>query len=68
MSCLIDIIGETNPDWQTMIDELENATTLSLLIVAGWQLTCVLAVRLVEDILAKREQEKTDVGSMPKMR
>lgn len=60
MSCLIDIIGEPNPDWQTMLDELENATTLALLIVAAWQLARVLAVRLVEDALAKRAQVKTE--------
>ena len=43
-----------------MLDELENATTLSLLIVAAWQLARVLAVRLVEDTLAKRAQVKTE--------
>ena len=60
MSCLIDTIRETNPDWQTMLDELEKATTLSLLIVAAWQLARVLSVRLVEDILAQRAQVKTE--------
>jgi len=60
MSCLIDIIGETNPDWQTMLDELENATTLAQLIVVAWQVARVLAVRLVEDTLEKRAQVKTE--------
>ena len=66
MSCMIDIISESNPDWQTMLEELEKATTLSLLIVAAWQLAQVLAVRLVEDILTKRAQEKTEWGSCQK--
>ncbi len=66
MSCLIDTIGETNPDWQIMLDGLENATTLSLLIVAAWKLACVLAVSLVEESLTKRAQVKTEWGSCPK--
>jgi hypothetical protein len=43
-----------------MLDEIEEATTLSLLIVAAWQLARVLAVRLVEDTLAQRVQVKTE--------
>ena len=60
MSCLINTIHETNPEWQTLLDELENATTLSLLIIAAWQLARVLAVRMVEEILTKRSQVKTE--------
>lgn len=60
MSCMIDIIREMNPDWQTKVDELENATKLAVLIVVAWQLARVLAVRLVEETLAKRVQEKTE--------
>lgn len=66
MSCLIDTIGETNPDWQTMLDELENAPTLSLLIVVAWQLARVLAVRLVEETLMKRSQVKAEWELCPK--
>jgi len=51
---------------RTLSEELEKATTLSLLIVAAWQLAQVLAVRLVEDILTKRAQEKTEWGSCQK--
>ena len=66
MSCLIDTIRETDLEWQTMLDELENATTLSLLIVVAWQLARVLAVRLVEETLAKRAQAKTEWELCPK--
>ena len=66
MSCLIDTIRETDLEWQTMLDELENATTLALLIVAAWQLARVLAVRLVEETLAKRAQAKTEWELCPK--
>jgi hypothetical protein len=60
MSCLIDTIRETNPEWQTMFDELAETTTLSLLIVTAWQLGRVLAVRMVEETLARRAQAKTE--------
>lgn len=66
MSCLIDTIGETEPEWQMMLDELANATTLSLLIVSAWQLARVLAVRLVEEALTKRGQAKTEWEACPK--
>ena len=66
MPCLIDTIRETSPEWQTQVDELENAATLSLLVVAAWQLARELAVRLVEEVLAKRAQEKIAWGSCPK--
>lgn len=66
MSCLIDTIRETNPEWQAQFDELENAPTLSLLIMVAWQLARVLAVRLVEETLRKRAQEKTEWELCPK--
>lgn len=66
MSCLIDTIREVSPEWQTQFDELENAPTISLLIMAAWQLARVLAVRLVEEILAKRAQVKTEWELCPK--
>lgn len=66
MSRLIDTIRETSPEWQTQIDELENAATISLLIMAAWQLARVLAVRLVEEILAERSQVKTEWELCPR--
>jgi hypothetical protein len=65
MSCLIDTIRETNPEWQTQLDELENAATISLLIMAAWQLARDMAVSLVEEILAKRSQVKTEWALCP---
>lgn len=60
MPCLIDTIRETNPEWQTMFDELEKATTLSLLIIVAWRLARSLAVRMVEETLTRRAQAKTE--------
>ncbi|MCP4422257.1 MAG: ISKra4 family transposase [Chloroflexi bacterium] len=62
---MIDTIRETNPEWQTMFDELAEATTLSMLIVAAWQLACVLAVRMVEETLMRRTQAKTEWSPCP---
>ena len=60
MSCLMETIRENNPEWQAMLDELANATTLCLVIMAAWQLARVLAVRLVEESLMSRAQTKTE--------
>ena len=49
-----------------MFDELEKATTLSLLIIAAWQLARVLAVKMVEETLTKRAQAKTEWEPCPK--
>jgi hypothetical protein len=66
MLCLIDTIRETSPEWQTQVDELENAPTISLLVMAAWQLARVLAVRLVEETLAKRSHVKAEWELCPK--
>ena len=66
MSCLIDTIREASPEWQTQVEELENAATLALLIMAAWQLARTLAVGLVEEILAERSQAKTEWELCPK--
>ncbi len=65
MPCLIDTIRETTPEWQTMFDELEKATTLSLLIIAAWQLARVLTVKIVEEMLTGRAQAKTEWEPCP---
>ena len=62
MSCLLDTIREADPEWESMLDELENATSLSGLIMVAWHLARVVAVRLVEETLAKRSQAKTEWG------
>ncbi len=66
MPCLINTIREINPEWQIMFDELENTTTLSLLIISAWQLLRVLTVKIVEEILVKRAQAKTEWAACPK--
>ncbi len=52
-------IRQTNPECQIMLDELVEAATPSLIIIAAWQLARILAVKLVEETLANRAQAKT---------
>lgn len=62
MSCLIETIRETKPECQTIIDEMSNADTLHSIIKFAWQLACILAVCLVEEILCSRSQAPTEWG------
>ncbi len=65
MSCLVDTIREANPEWQTQIDEMEDAATVAQMIGVALRLACVLAVNMVEEIVAKRSQAKTVWGLCP---
>jgi len=62
----METIRETHPEYQIMLDEMANATTLSLIIIAAWQLARILAVRLVEEALANKAQAKTEWGRCEK--
>lgn len=65
MSCF-EIILETKPESQAMLEEVTNATTLSQMIVAAWQVARILAVALVEETLTHRAQAKTEWGPCQK--
>lgn len=54
MLCLKDSIRHDDPSVQRLCDALEDARTLSALVLAAWQLARVLAMHLVEDVLAHR--------------
>lgn len=60
MSCLIETIHQSNPEYQVMLDELVNAATLSLMITIAWRLARTIAVALIEEILTDRAQAKTE--------
>ncbi len=66
MPCLMKTIRQTNPECQIMLDELAEAATLSLIIIAAWQLARILAAKLVEETLANRAQAKTEWGKCEK--
>lgn len=66
MSCLMETIRETKPECQKIVDEMGDAATLSLMIMLAWQLSRILAVSLVEEILNSRAQAATEWGCCEK--
>jgi len=66
MSYLMQIIREIDPSWQAMIEEIEKATTLSLILRAAWHLAYTLVVDLVESELTKRARQKTVWENCPR--
>ena len=49
MLCLMDSIRDDDPSLQYLLRVLEDAGSLTALILAAWQVARVLAVQLVED-------------------
>jgi hypothetical protein len=66
MSCLRDSIRQINPSLQELIEAIENASTLTLLILSAWRLARVLAVSIVEEVLTERAQRPTRWTDCPK--
>jgi hypothetical protein len=66
MSCLRDSIRQIESSLQELIEAIENASTLTLLILCAWRLARVLAVRIVEEALIERGQRPTQWTDCPK--
>ena len=66
MSCLLEIVSEVKPEWQTAIDEMVATKELSQILVLALQLAHVIARDLVEALLAKRASVPTKWGNCPK--
>ena len=66
MSCLRNSISQIEPSLQELVESIENASTLTLLILFAWRLARVLAVRIVEEALIERGQRPTQWPSCPK--
>jgi len=66
MSCLRDSISQIEPFFQELIEAIDNASTLTLLILSAWHLAQALAVRLVEEVLIERSQSPTQWSGCPK--
>lgn len=66
MSCLRDSIRQIDPSLQELIEAIENASTLTLLILSAWRLARVLAVRIVEEVLIERAQRPIQWPECPK--
>jgi hypothetical protein len=59
MLCLTDSIRHDDPSVQGLVSAVEDAVTLTELILAAWQLARVLAIHIVEDVLAARARRPT---------
>jgi hypothetical protein len=66
MSCLKDSISQIEPSFQELIEAIETASTLALLVISAWHLARALAVRLVEEVLSERSQNPTQWTECPK--
>ncbi len=66
MSCLRNSISQIEPSFQELIEAIETASTLMLLIMSAWHLARALAIRLVEEVLTERSQSPTQWPNCPK--
>lgn len=58
MSVLLQSIREIDPSWEALIEDIENAISLSQMLIAAWHLVRVLVVQIVEEELHTRAQQK----------
>ena len=65
MLCLTDIIRDDDPAVQRLLRVMDDARSLSALIRAAWQGARVLAVHMVEAILAERARRPTSWPACP---
>ena len=66
MSCLRNSICQIEPSLQELIEATENASTLTLLVLSGWRLARMLAIKLVVEVLTERAQHPTQWPNCPK--
>ena len=59
MLCLHDSIRDDDPDVQCLLRAVEDALSLTVLILAAWQVARALTVRLVDAVLAARARPPT---------
>ncbi len=59
MLCLPDSIRDDDPSLQWLLRAVEDAPSLTALILATWQVARVLAVHLLEAVLAERARQPT---------
>jgi hypothetical protein len=59
MLCLINSIRDDDPSWQRLLSAVEKAHTLTELLLAAWPLARMVAVHLVESVLAERALSPT---------
>jgi len=65
MLCLTDSIRHDDPSVPCLVSAVEEAVTLTELLVAAWQLARVLVIHIVEDVLAARACRPTRWPACP---
>ena len=65
MPCLKDSIPQIDPSVQELVEAVEKASTVTLMILAAWQLTRVLAVKIVEEVGSDCLGTLPDCGNFP---
>lgn len=66
MSCLNNSIAQSDPHLQDLVEKVNRASTLALLILAALQLGRAVAVKVVEEILNERGQAPDKRETCPK--
>jgi hypothetical protein len=66
MLCLPDSIRHDDPSMQRLLSAVEDAPSLTALILAAWQVARVLTVQLVEAVLAERARRPTTWPPCPR--
>ena len=66
MSCLAKNIPCNGSRLQQLVDAVENAISLSCVVVIGWQIGCRLTLLLIEQILDERAKHPTVWPTCPK--
>src|SRR2546430_3239916 len=65
MLCLHDTIHDDDPSVQRLLRAVEDARSLTALILAAWQVARVLSVHVVEAVLAERARGPTSWPPCP---
>ncbi len=65
MLCLSDSIRPDDPSLQPLLSAVEDACSLTALILAAWQVARVLAIHVVEAVLAERARQPTSWPPCP---
>jgi len=66
MLCLNDSIRHHDPSVQRLLSTVEEARSLTTLVLAAWQVGRLLAVHLIEAVLAARARQPAAWPSCPR--
>ena len=65
MKSLSDLLCSYDPRFQEPLSRLRHATSLTSMVIAAWALVRILAIFLLEEVLAERTQQKQNWPACP---